>query len=111
MSTTLAPRPKNEERRIVAVKRTGIIDGKQSDNFSIFCEMAKEEFLMRGIEFEFVNIKEIGKTAAEVTGRDVKTVPQIYYNGDYIGSYDEMMTFFNTGVALEESDECRACEG
>ena len=42
MSITLAPRPKNEERRIVAVKRTGIIDGKQSDNFSIFCEMAKE---------------------------------------------------------------------
>ena len=42
MSTTLAPRPKNEERRVVAVKRTGIIDGKQSDNFSIFCEMAKE---------------------------------------------------------------------
>ena len=76
-----------------------------------FCEMAKEEFLMRGIEFEFINLKEIGKTAAEVTGRDVKTVPQIYYNGDYIGSYDEMMTFFNTGVALEESDECRACEG
>ena len=42
MSTTLAPRPKNEERRVVAVKRTGIIDGEQTDNFSIFCEVAKE---------------------------------------------------------------------
>ena len=42
MSTALAPRPQNEERRVVAVKRTGIIDGKQADNFSIFCEMAKE---------------------------------------------------------------------
>ena len=40
MSTALAPRPQNEERRVVAVKRTGIIDGKQADNFSIFCEMA-----------------------------------------------------------------------
>ena len=42
MSTTLAPRPKNEDRRVVAVKRTGIIDGEQTDNFSIFCEVAKE---------------------------------------------------------------------
>ena len=42
MSTALAPRPQNEERRVVAVKRTGIIDGQQADNFSIFCEMAKD---------------------------------------------------------------------
>ena len=42
MSTTLAPRPKNEDRRVVAVKRTGIIDGEQTDNFAIFCEVAKE---------------------------------------------------------------------
>ena len=48
MSTTLAPRPQNEERRVVAVKRTGIIDGKQADNFSIFCEMAKE---LTGFEY------------------------------------------------------------
>jgi len=76
-----------------------------------FCEMAKEEFLMRGIEFEFINLKEIGKTAAEVTGRDVKTVPQIYYNGNYIGGYEELMAMLNDDVALEEGDECRACEG
>jgi hypothetical protein len=42
MSITLAPRPLNEERRVVAVKRTGIIDGEQTDNFSIFCDVAKE---------------------------------------------------------------------
>ena len=42
MSTTLAPRPQNEERRVVAVKRTGIIDGEQTDNFSVFCDIAKE---------------------------------------------------------------------
>ena len=42
MSTALAPRPQNEERRVVAVKRTGIMDVKQADNFSIYCEMAKE---------------------------------------------------------------------
>jgi len=42
MSIQLAPRPKNEDRRLVAVKRTGIIDSDQSENFSVFCELAKE---------------------------------------------------------------------
>ena len=41
MDVKLAPRPKNEERRILAVKRTGVIDGGQNDNFAIFCEVAK----------------------------------------------------------------------
>jgi hypothetical protein len=41
MDIKLAPRPKNEERRVVAVKRTGVIDGGQNDNFAIFCDVAK----------------------------------------------------------------------
>lgn len=41
MDIKLAPRPQNEERRVVAVKRTGVIDGGQNDNFAIFCEVAK----------------------------------------------------------------------
>ena len=76
-----------------------------------YCEMAKEELLMRGVQFEFVDLKEIKKTAAEVTGRDVKTIPQIYYNGDYVGGYEELMSFLHDDVAVQESDECRACEG
>ena len=76
-----------------------------------YCEMAKEEFLMRGIEFEFIDLKEIGKSAAEVTGRDVKTVPQIYYNGNYVGGYEELMAMLHDDITLEQSDECRACEG
>jgi len=42
MTVQLAPRPKNEERRIVAVKRTGLIDNNQNDNFSIFCDLGRE---------------------------------------------------------------------
>ena len=42
MSVQLAPRPKNEERRVVAVKRTGIIDNNQDGNFSIFCDLGRE---------------------------------------------------------------------
>ena len=42
MTVELAPRPKNEERRVVAVKRTGIIDNNQDSNFSIFCDLGRE---------------------------------------------------------------------
>ena len=42
MTVQLAPRPRNEERRVVAVKRTGLIDNNQEDNFSIFCDLSRE---------------------------------------------------------------------
>jgi len=75
-----------------------------------YCHMAKEEFRILDIPYDFIDIVKLGKTAAEVTGRkDVKTVPQIYLKGEYIGGYDEFMTHINKGH--EENDECRACEG
>ena len=77
-----------------------------------FCALAKEELEMRGLPFEWVDLKEIGKTAKEVTGRDVKTVPQIYLNGEYVGGYDELMEHLD-GVESGsiDSNECRSCEG
>ena len=55
-----------------------------------FCQLAKEEMRLRGIPYDEVNLTEVGKTAAEVTGRkDVKTVPQIYIGGEYIGGYED----------------------
>ena len=83
-----------------------------------FCAAAKDELEMRGIHYEYISLEEIGKTAAEVTGRKVKTVPQIYLEGQYIGGYDELMEHLNTmsegitcGLPVLESEECRACEG
>lgn len=76
-----------------------------------FCSMAKEELKLRGIPYDYINLKDIGKTAAEVTGRKVKTVPQIYIEGEYVGGYDELMVFFNQPVETNEDDERRACEG
>jgi len=76
-----------------------------------FCSMAKEELRLRGIPFDYIDLKEIGKTAREVTGRDVKTVPQIYIEGEYIGGYDELMEYFNKPLETQEDDECKACEG
>ena len=76
-----------------------------------FCSMAKEELRLRGIPFDYIDLKEIGKTAREVTGRDVKTVPQIYIEGVYVGGYEELMEHLNKPIETQEDDECKACEG
>ena len=77
-----------------------------------FCSMAKEESRLRGIPFDSIDLAEIGKSAAEVTGRkDVKSVPQIYIAGEYIGGYNELLKFLEQPVEIESGDECRACEG
>jgi ribonucleoside-diphosphate reductase alpha chain len=92
----------------------------QDDNRSIvygkkncpFCQMAKDELTLRGIPFDYIDLEEIGKTAAEVTGRKVKTVPQIYCEGNYIGGFEELMLFLgNVDAPVQEDNECRACEG
>ena len=90
----------------------------QDDNRSIvyskkncpFCAMAMEELKLRGIPFDKVDLEEIGKTAAEVTGRKVNTVPQIYIEGEYVGGYDDLMKKLDASNA-NQSEECRACEG
>jgi ribonucleoside-diphosphate reductase alpha chain len=76
-----------------------------------YCQLAKDELKLRGITYDYIDLADIGKTASEVTGRKVKTVPQIYIEGKYVGGYDELMEHLNKPVELEESDECRACEG
>ena len=55
--------------------------------------MATEELSLRGIPFDYIDLDEIKKTAAEVTGRKVTTVPQIYLEGRYIGGYEDLMSF------------------
>ena len=72
--------------------------------------MAMEELKLRGIPFDKVDLEEIGKTASEVTGRKVNTVPQIYIEGEYVGGYDDLMKKLDASNA-NQSEECRACEG
>ena len=89
-----------------------IVYGKQD---CPWCMKAKEELAVRGIPFDYIDLQEIGKTAKEVTGRDVKTVPQIYVEGKYVGGYEQLMEHLNntqtSELAMAEGDECRACEG
>lgn len=76
-----------------------------------YCAAAKDELDIRGVQYDYIDLDEIGKTAAEVTGRKVKTVPQIYIEGQYVGGYDEMMEYFNKPITIETEEGCRACEG
>jgi ribonucleotide reductase alpha subunit len=79
-----------------------------------FCQLAKEELKLRGIPYDYIDLNDISKTAAEVTGRKVRTVPQIYLQGEYIGGYDDLLEHFSTpteAVGNDEDNECRACEG
>jgi ribonucleoside-diphosphate reductase alpha chain len=77
-----------------------------------FCSMAMEELKLRGIPYDKIDLKEIGKTAKEVTGRDVKTVPQIYIEGEYVGGYEDLMEYLNKPIETsEDDDECIACSG
>lgn len=77
-----------------------------------FCEMAKQELAMQNIPFDYIDLEEIGKSAAEVTGRKVKTVPQIYIRGRYVGGYEELMAYLDQALDdVAESDECVACSG
>jgi len=91
-----------------------------------WCARAKEELELRGIPFDYIDLEEIGKSAKEVTGRDVKSVPQIYVQGKYVGGYEALMAYLESDVkevgecvdgvcavpeVIEEDNECRACEG
>jgi glutaredoxin len=73
--------------------------------------MAKEELKLRGIVYDYIDLEDIGKTAKEVTGRNVKTVPQIYIEGEYVGGYDELMTYLDANSDTDDGEECKACEG
>ncbi len=98
------------------VERVALQEDSRSIVYGIpncpFCELAKEELTLRGINYDYIDLKEIGKSAAEVTGRSVKTVPQIYIQGNYVGGYEELMLFLgNADAPAQEDSECRACEG
>jgi len=75
-----------------------------------FCVMTKSYLELNGIPYEYIDLTEINKTAAEVTGRDVSTVPQIYIEGRYIGGYEDLMAEAKETVETEE-EGCTACEG
>lgn len=77
------------------------------------CQMAKSLLEAKGITYEYIDIVALGKTAAEVTGRsDVRSLPQVYLRGNYVGGFNELYQALNTqAVDAVEDNECKACEG
>jgi hypothetical protein len=46
MSNGLAPRPANEERRVQAVVKTGLVDSPNPDFFQVYCDLARDMLWM-----------------------------------------------------------------
>ncbi len=99
---------KVESNKLIEEKRT-IVYGKAN---CPHCANAKGLLAFNKIDYEYIDIEVEGKTAAEITGRpDVRTVPQIYLKGEYIGGFTELSNHLQNQTTNTESDECLACEG
>jgi len=101
---------KVEENKLKEVKQT-IIYGKPN---CPQCTMAKSLLDSRGIQYDYVDITTTGKSAAEVTGRpDVRSLPQVYLSGEYIGGFNELYNHLRDSGSgtVTEDNECKACEG
>ena len=60
-----------------------------------FCEMAKTLLKQKGIEYEERNIAKDWKTEQLLEAvPNAKTVPQIFLDDKYIGSYDNLVEYF-----------------
>ncbi len=77
------------------------------------CNAVKTLLTANGLEFEYIDLIAIGKTAAEVTGRAVRSVPQVYIEGEYVGGLKEVMVYLATKTqeSTPEESACLACEG
>ena len=69
MSTKLAPRPANEDQRVKAVIKTGLIDAPDNTAFQVYCELAKD---ITGFEYASFSLfdSEMQCSIAKVGGDD-----------------------------------------
>ena len=71
MSTKLAPRPANEDQRVKAVIKTGLIDAPDNTAFQVYCELAKD---ITGFEYASFSLfdADMQCSIAKVGGNDEK---------------------------------------
>jgi glutaredoxin len=77
------------------------------------CNAVKSLLKANNIEFEYIDLAKIGKTAAEVTGREVRSVPQVVIRGEYIGGLQEVIKHL-ANLPKEDvagQDDCLSCQG
>ncbi len=68
MSVGLAPRPANEEQRVAAVVKTGLIDSPNPDLFQVYCDLAKDITGFQSATFSLYDGEM--QCAIALTGRD-----------------------------------------
>tara|TARA_B110000977_G_C10859757_1_gene409259 strand:+ start:317 stop:565 length:249 start_codon:yes stop_codon:yes gene_type:complete len=71
-----------------------------SKNNCMYCSKAKAILDQKGIDYEERNVEGPDWTPEqffESVPAGTRTFPQIYIDGKYIGSYDNMMTFWTIG--------------
>lgn len=72
------------------------------------CNTAKRLMEANGLTYEYVDLKAVGKTAAEVTGDPgCRSVPQIFIEGKLIGGLDKLQVFLS---GLSSNTDCVSCE-
>tara|TARA_B100000989_G_scaffold43691_1_gene27818 strand:+ start:181 stop:1008 length:828 start_codon:yes stop_codon:yes gene_type:complete len=71
MTTKLAPRPANEDQRVKAVIKTGLIDAPDNTAFQVYCELAKD---ITGFEYASFSLfdADMQCSIAKVGGDDEK---------------------------------------
>lgn len=73
----------------------------------VFCQKAKQEFQARQIPYTLLSVSDA--KARGIWKKTLTTVPQIWYNNEYIGGYSELMQFLDNPV--QTSTECESCHG
>ena len=68
MSVGLAPRPSNEEQRVKAVVKTGLIDNPNPELFQVYCDLAKDITSFSDATFSLYDGEM--QCAIAITGRD-----------------------------------------
>lgn len=71
-----------------------------------FCTKAKDFFASKNLEYIEYDVKADSKLFIEMKERcmpkEVKTIPQIFINDDYIGGCDDLMQQYNQGYLSEK---------
>ena len=60
----------------------------------IYCDRTTDELESRGEVYEYFDYTENAMFLKLMFAANFKTVPQIWYGGQYIGGYDQLLQFF-----------------
>lgn len=67
-----------------------------------YCVKAKELCVDKGLEFEYIDIKEQGISKEQlggICGKVIETVPQIFVDDNHVGGFTDLEAFLSTESA------------